>query len=109
MSDIYFTLVGTSYRYGHAFLEPGMEVSLVKEPDNPVDREAIQVTMPGIGHIGYVANTYRTCVGESYSAGRLYDKLPETATGTVVYCMERAVLCRLVWPYHQPPRDTLPE
>lgn len=41
--------------------------------------------MPGLGLIGYVANSYKTVIGESYSAGRLYDKIGDTAVGTVMY------------------------
>ena len=80
MAEIYFTIAGTNHHHGQDFLEPKMKVKLVKEPDNEYDKEAIKVEMPGIGHIGYVANSPYTVVGESYSAGRLYDKIGDTAT-----------------------------
>jgi hypothetical protein len=32
-------------------------------------------------------------VGESYSAGRLYDKIDDTAEGTVLYVVDKGVLC----------------
>lgn len=67
----------------------------IKEPDNEYDTEAIKVEMPGIGHIGYVANSPYTVVGESYSAGRLYDKIGDTAKGTVLYVLPKGVLCVL--------------
>lgn len=92
MRTYYFTITGTNYRYGHEFLEPGMKVKLVKEPDNEADKEAIKVEIEGLGHIGYVANSPYTVVGESYSAGRLYDKIGENAEATVMYKLERAVL-----------------
>ena len=95
MADIYFTIAGSEYYYGQDFIEPKMEVKLVKEPDNEVDREAIKVEMPGIGHIGYVANSPYTVLGESYSAGRLYDKIGDTAVGTVLYVLPKGVLCVL--------------
>ena len=76
-------------------LEQKMKVKLVKEPNNEYDKEAIKVEMPGIGHIGYVANSPYTVVGESYSAGRLYDKIGDTATGTVLYVLPKGVLCVL--------------
>ena len=76
-------------------LEQKMKVKLVKEPDNEYDKEAIKVEMPGIGHIGYVANSPYTVVGESYSAGRLYDKIGDTAKGTVLYVLPKGVLCVL--------------
>lgn len=95
MSEIYFTIAGTNHYYGHDFVEPKMEVKLVKEPDNEHDREAIKVEMPGVGLMGYVANSPYTVIGESFSAGRLYDKIGDTALGTVLYVLPRGVLCVL--------------
>ena len=51
--------------------------------------------MPGIGLIGYVANSPYTVLGESMSAGRLYDKIGDTAMGTVLYVLPKGVLCVL--------------
>lgn len=92
---IWFTLTGTNHYLGNDFLEKGMKVRLEKEPDNKHDREAIKVMMKGLGHIGYVANSPYTVVGESYSAGRLYDKIGDTAKGKVFMVMDRGVLCWL--------------
>lgn len=87
MADIYFTIAGTNHHHGQDFIEPKMEVKLVKEPDNDYDKEAIKVEMSGLGLIGYVVNSPYTVVGESYSAGRLYGKIGDTATGTVLYVL----------------------
>ena len=95
MAEIYFTIAGSYHHHGQDFIEPKMEVKLVKEPDNEYDTEAIKVEMHGIGHIGYVANSTYTVVGESYSAGRLYDKIGDTAKGTVLYVLPKGVLCVL--------------
>ncbi|MDO4459719.1 MAG: HIRAN domain-containing protein [Clostridia bacterium] len=95
MAAIYFTITGTNYRHGKDFIEPKMEVMLVKEPENEYDKEAIKVEMPGLGIIGYVANSPRTVLGESYSAGRIYDKIGDTAMGTVLYNLPGGVLCEL--------------
>ena len=92
---IWFTITGTSFRYGHDFLENGMKVRLEKEPDNEYDREAIKVMVEGLGHIGYVANSPKTVIGESYSAGRLYDRIGDTAVGKVKYVTGKGVLCSL--------------
>ncbi|MBR3332988.1 MAG: HIRAN domain-containing protein [Clostridia bacterium] len=92
---IWFTLTGTNHYLGDDFLEKGMKVRLEKEPDNRHDREAIKVTVKGLGHIGYVANSPYTVVGESWSAGRLYDKIGDTAKGKVVTVTDKGVLCRL--------------
>ena len=95
MKTIYFTITGTQYRYGHEFIEPNMKVRLVKEPDNEKDSEAIKVEIEGLGHIGYVANSPYTVVGESYSAGRLYDKIGEKAEGRILYKLPNAVLGKI--------------
>ena len=92
---IWFTIAGTHHYLGDEFLEKGMKVRLEKEPDNKVDKEAIKVMMKGLGHIGYVANSPYTVVGESWSAGRLYDKIGDTAKGRVFLVTEKGVLCWL--------------
>ena len=92
MKKIFFTITGTNFRYGKDFMEPGMTVRLVKEPDNDYDNEAIKVEMEGPGQIGYVANSISTVLGESYSAGRIYDKIGDEAEGTVVYVLDGGVL-----------------
>lgn len=56
-------------------MKEGMKADIVKEPDNKFDREAIMVMMPGVGKIGYVANSPHTVKGDSYSDGRMYDHL----------------------------------
>ena len=73
-----------------------MEVKLVKEPDNEFDKEAIKVEMDGLGLVGYVANSPYTVQGESMSAGRLYDRISDTAKGIVKYVLPQGVLCELV-------------
>ena len=93
MEKIFFTITGTFHRYGQDFFKPGMTVDLVKEPDNEYDREAIKVNLEGLGQVGYVANSPYTVAGESYSAGRLYDKIGDTAHGTVMYVLDYGVLC----------------
>jgi hypothetical protein len=92
MSRLYFTITGTNYRYGTDFLKPDMTVFLAKEPDNKYDREAIKVEMDGLGLIGYVANSPGTVLGESMSAGRLYDKIGDIENGTVMYVLQDGVI-----------------
>lgn len=72
-----------------------MKVILEKDKDNKYDSEAIRVKMPGVGEIGYVANSPRTVLGESMSAGRIYDKIGDTAEGKILYKMLDGVLCEL--------------
>ena len=95
MERKYFTIAGTSHHFGSDFMEPKMKVKLTKEPDNEFDKEAIKVEMDGLGLVGYVANSPYTVLGESYSTGRLYDKIGDTAKGTVLYVLPKGVLCVL--------------
>ncbi len=92
---IWFTLTGTNHYYGHDFLEKGTKIRLEKEPDNRHDHEAIKVLMDGVGHIGYVANSPYTVIGDSFSAGRLYDRIGDTAKGKVKLITDRGILCTL--------------
>ena len=55
MEKIYFTVAGTKHYFGQEFFEPNMEVKLIKEPDNELDKEAIRVEVDGLGKVGYVA------------------------------------------------------
>ncbi len=94
-NEIYFTITGMNYFHGQNFLKKGMEVKLVKEPDNKFDKEAILVRIDGLGDIGHVANSHKTVIGECYSAGRLYDKIGKKAVGKVKFIMDYGAICVL--------------
>ena len=95
MEKVYFTVTGTKYHYGLDFFETGMEVKLIRDPENKADREAIRVELDGLGTVGHVANSPYTILGESMSAGRLYDRFGDTAVGVVKYVLPQGVLCEL--------------
>lgn len=94
MPKIYFTLTGTKYYLGSEFLKSGMKIKLTKEPDNQYDKEAIKVSMKGMD-IGYVANSCHTVIGNSLSAGRLYDKMGKKAKAKVILVTPQGVLCKI--------------
>ena len=48
------------------------------------------------GLVGYVANSPYTVLGKSISAGRLYDRIGETAMGVMKFVLAQGVLCELV-------------
>ena len=93
MEKKYFTLAGTCYHFGQDFMEPKMQLTLRKEPDNEYDKEAIRCEMEGLGLVGYVANSVSTVKGESMSGGRLYDKIGDTAEATILYVLPDGVIC----------------
>ena len=92
---IYFTITGMNYFQGQSFLKPGMAVHLKKEPDNQYDKEAILVSMEGLGAIGHVANSSSTVKGDSFSAGRMYDLFKKKAVGKVKYVLDCGAICVL--------------
>ena len=96
MEKIYFTVAGTNHYFGQEFFEPKMEVKLIKEPDNEFDKEAIRVEVDGLGTVGYVANSPYTVQGESMCAGRLYDRMEDTAKGIVKFVLPQGILCELI-------------
>ena len=95
MAKVFITLTGTKYYHGNEFLKPGMKVKLIKEPDNQYDKEAIKVSTKGIGDIGHVANSPYTVIGESISAGRLYDRIGNKANAKVVLVTEHGTICKI--------------
>lgn len=96
MERVFFTITGMNYRHGSDFLERGDWVRLEKEPDNKYDKEAIKVVMDGMGHIGYVANSPNTVIGDSFSAGRLYDRIEEKAEGIVRFIVDNSAVCEIL-------------
>lgn len=96
MKEMYFTIAGCNHYYGSDFMEKGMKVKLVKQPDNEYDSEAIQVKIKGLGKVGYVANSPYTMKGESMSAGRLYDKIADKAKGKIVFVTDGGVICKVI-------------
>ena len=96
MTKVFITLTGTKHYFGNDFLEKGMKIRLGKEPDNEYDKEAIKVTYKGLGKIGYVANSPYTVIGESMSAGRLYDKIGDVAYAKVLLITSVGTICKSV-------------
>ena len=95
MKKVYFTITGIWFYYGTEIFRKKDKVRLIKEPDNKHDSEAIRVEKKGLGKVGYVANSPHTVLGESFSAGRLYDRIGKKAKGTVIAVTERGIVCKL--------------
>ncbi len=96
MKETYITIAGTFAYYGNDFFKEGMLVQLVKEPDNLYDGEAIMVKVRGLGKVGYVANSVKTVKGECISAGRLYDRIGDTAKAEVIIACNSFVICQVL-------------
>ena len=95
MAKVFITLTGTKHYFGNDFLEKGTKIRLEKEQDNEYDKEAIKVTYEGLGKIGYVANSSYTVIGESMSAGRLYDNIGDVAYAKVIHVTPSGTICKI--------------
>ena len=81
-----------------AFVFPFFETLIVKLSPIFVAADAvkaIKVMLEGLGKIGHVANSTHTVIGESMSAGRIYDKIGNYAYGVVKYVLPQGVICTL--------------
>ncbi len=92
----YITITGIGYYYGEKPFEIGSMVKLRKDFDNEHDSEAIMVEKPYIGKIGYVANSYKTIIKGTMSAGRLYDRIATVAFARVMFVTDKAVIAQIV-------------
>ena len=63
MKKIFITITGCNHYLGYGVFRRKMELVLRKEPDNDYDKEAIRAEIPGIGKVGYVANSTHTVLG----------------------------------------------
>lgn len=97
MEEMFFTVTSPEILRGEYqdLFKENMEITLIKEPDNKYDQEAIIAKVRGFGKVGYVANSVRTRLGESSSSGRIYDKIGDTAKGKVLHVLDDGILCEL--------------
>ena len=75
MAKVFITLTGTKHYFGNDFLKKGTKIRL--------------------GKIGYVANSSYTVIGDSMSAGRLYDKIGKTAYAKVELVTPAGTICKV--------------
>ena len=92
---VFVTITGLNHYYGTSPFHEGQKLTLVKEPENRHDTEAIRAELPGLGLVGYVANSTYTVQGECMSAGRLYDKIGDRANARVQYILANSLVCQV--------------
>ena len=98
MENIFITITGISHYYGKKPFEIGRTVKLIKEPDNHYDNEAIGVYLPFIDKIGNVANSVQTVFAGTQSAGRIWDKIGESAFAQVMFVTHSSVIALVLPP-----------
>lgn len=73
----------------------GNMLTLVKEPDNLYDAEAIAVKLDD-KNIGYVANSTNTVVKGTMSAGRVYDKINDIAQAEIIFIDKNNIMAKII-------------
>ncbi len=95
MADRYVTITGFKHYYDLTPFRIGGLIRCSKDVDNPHDGEAIRCSLPHLGTVGYLANSPSTVAGGTYSAGRIYDRVPERFYVRVCFTTFTKVICRL--------------
>lgn len=95
MKELYVTITGFKNYYDQRPFKIGQLIRCAKEPDNTFDGEAIRCFLPLIGTVGYIANSANTVAGGTYSAGRLYDRVPRRFYVRVCFTTFTKVICRV--------------
>lgn len=95
--EILLTVVGIQYYSDKEDLEANQEITLMKEPANKYDKEAIAVLADadGFKKIGYIANSTKTVAKGCYSAGRLYDKIPDSIKAKILVVLDNVLICKV--------------
>ena len=96
MENFFITITGINYYLGKTPFKPNRIVKLVKDTENDFDSEAIKVSQPFIGTVGYVANSIETVCDGTCSAGRIYDKIEDTAYAKVMFITNSFVIAELL-------------
>ena len=98
METMFVTITGANHYYGLKPFKVGSVVKLVKDKHNGFDSEAIEAVMPFIDTVGFVANSPNTTFQGTYSAGRLYDRIGETAYARVMFVTHSSVIALVLPP-----------
>ncbi len=91
--ELYITITGQENNFGNKPFGIGTKVLCIKEPENDFDSEAIVCIMPFIGKVGYIANSTKTVALGTFSAGRIYDKVPDKFFVQVKFVTKTKVIC----------------
>ena len=71
-------------------------LTLKKDPDNYYDDEAIVAYDKQRCKCGYVANSVSTVARGTYSAGRVYDKIPDEIDCEICFITEGLLIGRII-------------
>ena len=94
--DLFATVVGLKNYKGNQVFKLGSIIKLIKEPDNDFDTEAIRCELNYIGKTGYLANSTKTVIKGTMSAGRIYDKIADVSFAEVKFIADDSVIAKVL-------------
>ena len=92
METMFVTITGANHYYGLKPFKVGGILKLVKDKHNEFDGDAIEVIMPYIDTVGYVANSPNTTFKGTFSAGRIYDSFGDYCYARVMFITHSSVI-----------------
>ena len=92
METMFVTITGVNHYYGLKPFKVGGILKLVKDKHNNFDGDAIEVKMPYIDTVGYVANSPNTTFKGTFSAGRVYDRIDDYCFARVMFITHSSVV-----------------
>ena len=94
--DIFITVNAFNMFHGIKPFKLGSILKLVKDPTNDYDGEAIVVELRYAGKSGYVANSAKTVIKGTMSAGRIYDKILDEDYAQVKFISNNGVIAKIL-------------
>lgn len=95
MKEQFVSIVGFKNYFDKRPFAIGTKLLCVKEPDNVFDSEAIKVTFPVLGTVGYIANSIQTKANGTFSAGRIYEQVADKFIVDVAFSTHSTVIAKV--------------
>ena len=96
LEEIFVTITGTFYKYGTSPIKVGQVAKLLKDTDNMFDNRAISVSLPGLGIVGYVANSPHTIAEGTKSADEIYNLFDSETYCRIMFIKENTIIGKIL-------------
>ncbi len=96
LEEIFVTITGTFYKYGTSPIKVGQVAKLLKDTDNMFDSKAISVSLPGLGIVGYVANSPHTVAEGTKSADEIYNIIGDNTYCCIMFIKENTIIGKIL-------------
>lgn len=95
-NEYYITVTGLNHYFSMKPFKVGSYVVLKKDQDNEYDDKAIEVRMPLLGRVGYVANSPYTLAEGCLNAGQLYNAFGDECAAVIRFITHSKVIAQVL-------------